>query len=259
MIKAILLDLDETVLQSEKATADLFNIAVKNVLNDYVSGMEFRQVYRRHCFQSRDILTCNDMLQQIGIGSYDCFFIDEICNVGIKELHEYRNIVYKKVSQELKIKESLVLNISQFLYNHWLDYYSLYTDSLDFFNMVSKNMIYIATNGLRTIQYQKIKKFNLDDVVKNIFISQDFGIGKPNRQYFNSILKSIPQASDEIIMIGDNILNDVEGAVTSGFHAIHLCRSSSKKQDNVVCPKYQVSGFQEVLEVLVDVFRLKLS
>ena len=256
MIKSILLDLDETLIQSEEATKTLFETAKELFLkHSDTTGDELRQAYRYYGLQERSRLECFRNIEKVGCGSYDCFFTDEIFTVEYTDLHTYRMNVNRCISNELNLHEKLIFDISVFLKKKWLDYYSLYPDAIPFLNSLKKIRLFIATNGLNVIQKQKIDKFGLRNYFSDIFISQNLGSCKPNPCYFKSILTKIENRADDVIMIGDNLLSDIEGAHTHGMHTIHIKRSSIRNDKDVSFqPKYQIFNLIEAMKIMNDVF-----
>jgi len=255
MVKTILIDLDETLVQSEKATADLFEKTAETVLKGTISGSDLRKAYRKYCLDVRSKMTFHQMLEQIGAGRYDCFYIDDIPEIKFENIFKYRGAVEEKIANELKIEKKNITEVNCFLKAHWLEFYKLYDDAQCFLDAFSSCNVFIATNGLASIQYQKIRKFNLEEMVDGAFVSQDFGVGKPNSYYFNSILKIIKQEPEEVVMIGDSISTDIEGAQMSGVNAIHICRTNSHCEKT----RFQVANLSKAKEVLVDVFNVRLS
>ncbi|HNY23457.1 MAG: YjjG family noncanonical pyrimidine nucleotidase [Bacteroidales bacterium] len=76
----------------------------------------------------------------------------------------------------------------------------------------------LLTNGFKQVQYSKIKSSGLDRFFnKRIFISEEVGYHKPNPRMFIAALTAINGKKEETLMVGDNFVNDIEGAQIFGI------------------------------------------
>jgi len=57
------------------------------------------------------------------------------------------------------------------------------------------------------------------------FISADVGHGKPSRPFFRAVVKGLGLPPEHVLMVGDNLENDYQGARAAGLAALHLDRS----------------------------------
>ncbi len=81
----------------------------------------------------------------------------------------------------------------------------------------------IITNGFKDAQYTKMKVSGLDKYFKNIFISEEVGVHKPDPKIFHHAMKASGAGSAETcMMIGDSFQTDVFGALQSGITPVHF-------------------------------------
>lgn len=80
--------------------------------------------------------------------------------------------------------------------------------------------IHVASNGFHEIQFKKIRAAGMDDYFDSVILSEDIGYNKPSKEYFDYALKKTGAKRETSIMIGDNYINDVQGALDSGIDAI---------------------------------------
>lgn len=92
-------------------------------------------------------------------------------------------------------------------------------DVLEFLN--KKYQLHIITNGFKEIQHVKLNGSGLIPYFKNIIISEEHQLSKPDPEIFQLAENLANAASHECIMIGDNKDNDVHGAIRAGWKAIH--------------------------------------
>lgn len=76
----------------------------------------------------------------------------------------------------------------------------------------------IASNGGKDIQYNRLRKVNLDKYFKYFFISEEMGYNKPDINYFNYIFEKT-QIKDpkKILIIGDSLTADIQGGNLAGL------------------------------------------
>ncbi len=107
----------------------------------------------------------------------------------------------------------------------------------------------IATNGSEYIQQKKIARTKLDSTfLKNqIYISETLGHQKPDPGFYQKILQAIGKSPEQCIMVGDNYVNDIEGARLCGLHTcwIDHRRSSEKRPAGIT-----VNHIREALQWL---------
>jgi len=64
------------------------------------------------------------------------------------------------------------------------------------------------------------------DVFKHIFISENYGIGKPDVKFYEIAIKEIGFAPNEILYVGDSIKLDMQPALKAGLNPILIDRDS---------------------------------
>jgi ribonucleotide monophosphatase NagD (HAD superfamily) len=57
-------------------------------------------------------------------------------------------------------------------------------------------------------------------------------VGKPHATFFELGSAQLDASPDEMLMVGDDLINDIEGAQTVGYHAV-LVQTGKYRQDLV--------------------------
>lgn len=89
--------------------------------------------------------------------------------------------------------------------------------------------LHIITNGFAEVQNIKIDNCGLRNYFKHIIISEEHGLTKPHVDIFRLGEKLANTTSDKCMMIGDNWVSDIEGAVGAGWKAVYF-NSEPKEQ-----------------------------
>ncbi|MDE7420723.1 MAG: YjjG family noncanonical pyrimidine nucleotidase [Muribaculaceae bacterium] len=84
-----------------------------------------------------------------------------------------------------------------------------------------KCLIGVLTNGFTEAQYRKLRSTGLDRYIQRMVISDEIGIQKPDERLFRYAEQATGASPEEIVMIGDNPDNDIQGALDAGWHAIY--------------------------------------
>ncbi len=111
----------------------------------------------------------------------------------------------------------------------------------------NKAEIYIATNGLISIQTGRLK--TIEGLFKHAFISEEIGFIKPLPPFFEKILEKLGAKASECLMIGDSLSSDIIGAKSVGMDACWFC-PWQQKNDTGITPDYQISALQDLLKIL---------
>ena len=82
----------------------------------------------------------------------------------------------------------------------------------------------ILTNGPSDGQRAKFKTLGLSRYIQRIYISEEIGFSKPNRRAFEFVLRDLDAAAPDVLMVGDSIENDIDGAEQAGIKAVLIDR-----------------------------------
>lgn len=108
-----------------------------------------------------------------------------------------------------------------------------------------KYELHILTNGFREIQAIKIDSGGIRHYFRHILISEEHGLYKPDMRIFRLAEKISGGNPKECVMIGDNLENDIYGAVNAGWEAIHLDNDNSSEFEG-----HKIAQLYELKEIL---------
>lgn len=106
----------------------------------------------------------------------------------------------------------------------------------------------LLTNGSTEKQWGKIRQFGLAGFFDHIQVEGDLGFGKPDARAFRYALAALNVRPDEAWMVGDNLLADIQGAQRAGVLAVWIDAHGSglDPRDGVV-PDRVVNSLDELL------------
>lgn len=84
-----------------------------------------------------------------------------------------------------------------------------------------KYELYIVTNGVAETQYKRLAASGLDQYFKGIFVSEEAGFQKPQREFFEYAFEKMGRRDVEnMLIIGDSLTSDIRGGNTAGIDTL---------------------------------------
>ncbi|MFQ5839051.1 MAG: HAD family hydrolase [Thermoplasmata archaeon] len=127
----------------------------------------------------------------------------------------------------------------------------LYPDTIRVLESLSeKYTLGIISNGPGEIQWAKLDRFQLRDYFHTIIISGDVGVEKPSKAIFRLALNRAQAKAERSAHVGDNLRDDVHGALEAGLTSVWVNRGVLKSDGIVVRPHYELLSLSELLPIL---------
>lgn len=105
--------------------------------------------------------------------------------------------------------------------------------------------LHIISNGFKESTLTKMELSSLNSYFKNVIISEDVGVNKPNKAIFEHALQRAGASKEESIMIGDSLEADITGALNFGMKAIFF---NPLRKDTPEYVEWQIHHLEELLE-----------
>lgn len=104
------------------------------------------------------------------------------------------------------------------------DYYRLFPGVEEYFEKLHKlgKKVYILSNAQASYTVQEIENFGLDKITDGYIISSDYGCMKPDKAFYDALVKKYKLDISKTLMHGDSYENDYKGALEAGWQAVHL-------------------------------------
>ena len=108
--------------------------------------------------------------------------------------------------------------------------------------------LYATTNGLSTTQYRRIKDSGLDFFFDGIFVSEDAGHKKPEKEYFEYVIDHIGEKDrGKMLIVGDSCSSDILGGINAG---IDTCWYNPKGAAGRFVPTYEIKNLLDLMKIL---------
>lgn len=197
MIRKILIDLDQTILNHEKG----INIALRFLYSKCKVNYEYDLFIKKYKNLNHTLWK----MYEEGI-------------IGVSTLISLRSIFIKK--------EFMISNNELNKFNKiYIKECNLFPIWLKIFPYLKKKKIdiYIFSNGLSNIQLKKIRSTRIQDMFSGFFFGEKYPLNKPNIFFLDKIYSSYYNIKkSEILVIGDSLKNDIYPAKRYGFQALNF-------------------------------------
>jgi len=108
----------------------------------------------------------------------------------------------------------------------------------------------LVTNGLKDVQHPRLKKSKLYPYFQSIIISDEIGVAKPHKAFFDYAYEAIGRPSKaSILVIGDSINSDIQGANNYGLAS---CWFNPKEKENntEISPTYTIDKLEQLHNII---------
>lgn len=141
--------------------------------------------------------------------------------------HDYlRTFRFQKVLQalDIEIDEHFSLELNQKLLNLLPHQHHLMDDAFDTLTALAKKdyKLHIISNGYQDVQIKKMKSGGIHHFFDQIITNDIAGARKPEKAIFDFALFRADADLSNSIMIGDNLIADIEGARNAGLRTIYF-------------------------------------
>ena len=105
-----------------------------------------------------------------------------------------------------------------------------------------------TTNGFAFTQKKRVIHSGLECYFDKVFISEDIGHQKPEKEYFDCVINNIPEKNRKnILIIGDSQSSDILGGINSG---IDTCWYNPKNEEAKINSNFVINSLEELKNIL---------
>ena len=223
--KTILFDIDDTLFDFDIDQKIAFMEAMNVIGYKCTEEMYFN--YNLINLEMWEMLNEGKItLQELFIKRFELFFRKYGIKQNEKEFNEILTKSFQKTGTPIKGTKKVL--------EHLKDEYELI----------------ITSNGPKEQQYHRLENAGFSKYFSKVFISEELGCNKPNKEYFDIVFQNINnKEKSSILIVGDSISSDIIGGKNSG---IATCWYNAKDKQNKtnVEPNYEIKDFIELLKII---------
>lgn len=164
-------------------------------------------------------------------------------------------IVFKKLYQnkDISASDQLITDTAHFFRINSIKYLKLYDGARELLELLKAKgkKIYLLSNAQKVFTLYEMKALDIEKYFDDIFISSDYNVCKPDSKFFNALIQKHNLNINESIMIGNDYLCDINGAVDAGLDSLYIDSNLSPKIIGKLNSKYSVSYIFEAAKLIV--------
>ena len=116
--------------------------------------------------------------------------------------------------------------------------------------LFKSHKLFIITNGNPSVQHSRFDASTIKEYFEDMFISEEIGARKPEKDFFDYVLAKInPPDISRILIIGDSLSSDISGGINSG---IDTCWFNPKRETAPaeLTPTYEIHYLKDIFNIV---------
>lgn len=220
MIRTVLLDLDDTLLDFHKAEG----MAVSKTLTNM--GVE----------PTEDVIARYSVInkQQWELLELGTFTREEILVRRFAILFDELGVDYSAVE-------------ARRIYEHFLSQGHFFLPGAEQLleTLYGSYKLYLVSNGTGVVQDGRLQSAGISHYFEEIFISERVGYNKPSPEYFKRCFAKIPgYHPEETIILGDSLTSDILGGNNVGIHTCWFNPKGQSGREDILA-EYEIHALKE--------------
>jgi len=260
MVKAIIFDLDDTLLWDEKSVKEAFKATCEVANQKYeVDPEKLEEMVRKNARELYATYETYRFTQMIGINPFEGLwgdFNDE--GEDFRKMKEmaprYRQDAWTRGLKDVGIDDpAFGLELAETFPKKRKEKAFLYDDTLRVLDELKGSYsLLLLTNGSPELQKIKLDiSPEIPPYFDHIVISGGFGKGKPDPSIFEHALDKLSVEKEDALMVGDNLNTDILGAMRTGISSVWINRKGKARNEEIT-PTYEISSLSELKNILQE-------
>lgn len=227
MIKFLLIDLDDTILDFHKAE----RIGLENTFRHYDVDPTEETI---------------DLYLQINAAHWRAL---EQGKMTRKQVNEGRfTELFRQLGREVDGAQCAAYYLHQLSLTH--DYLPGAEEAVA--ELSKKYRLFVASNGSASVQGPRMANSGLNAYIEQTFVSEALGENKPSKAYFDICFSRIADFDPEkTIMVGDSLTSDIQGGINAGIRTCWF-NPAGKVNTTSIRPDYEIRALSE-LDALLQI------
>ncbi|MCY9663026.1 HAD family hydrolase [Paenibacillus chondroitinus] len=258
-IKAIIFDLDNTLLWDERSIQEAFEATCEAAAASVnVNPSELEHEVRALSERLFEEMACYDYAKMIEVthlealwGRFDAKEHPAFLELG-QLAPEYQKSAWTQGLLQLGVNDpelgaTLALRFAKERRERPL----VYETTFEVLKALRpKYQLLLLTNGAPDLQQEKVDSIpGLADYFDHILISGTFGRGKPDPSIFEHALELLGVTAEEALMVGDNLDTDIKGALAIGMRNVWINHHQRTAPPHNL-PSHEIAALVELLDIV---------
>ncbi|MDP5274031.1 HAD family hydrolase [Chengkuizengella axinellae] len=260
-IKAVIFDLDDTLLWDDRCVKEAFEVTCESVKQHYdIDSVKLEEAVRQEARALYESYETFEYTKNIGINPFEALwgnFNDENEHFSrLKQIApEYRKEAWTRGLKVIGIDDlQLGETLGELFPSERRARTYVYDATYPTLDILKENhKLMLLTNGSPDIQNEKLAALpKLTPYMDQIMVSGSFGQGKPSPAIFEHAMSLLGIEAHEGIMVGDKLTTDIKGALSVGMKCVWVNRKNMEPSDKIK-PDYEIKELNELHEVIESI------
>ena len=155
--------------------------------------------------------------------------------------------VFRKLYEQKGVQpdDTLAVHTGQFFRVLSTEYVRLYrgTDQMLEYLKEHRKKIYLLSNAQRIFTEYEMHVLGISPFFNGILISSDYAAKKPDRAFFEILIKKYQIDAAKTLFVGNDSVTDIAGAAAAGMDTFYVHSNISPKDDHTESADYIVEDF----------------
>ena len=108
--------------------------------------------------------------------------------------------------------------------------------------------LFVASNATASVQYERLRSAGIDGCFEAIFLSEEIGSQKPQREFFERCFASISNFDpSRAIILGDSLTSDILGGINAGIKTCWFNPKRKPCREDIV-PDFEIASLLQFLD-----------
>ncbi len=260
MIKALIFDLDDTLVVEEASAEEAFIETGELAREAYgLDPLDLHATLRKTCRELWYSFPSHPYCKRVGISSWEGLWAEFTGDdPDLKALRDWAP-TYRFESWRIALLKhgiadpALAAALAEAFPRLRRQKHITYPDTAPALKQLCLDYsLGLLTNGAPDLQRRKIEGAGIAGFFDQVLISGETGMGKPDRRVFELLLSRLNANEKTALMIGNNLATDVQGAQQAGLRAVWINRSG-KTRDGSIVPEWEISTLDELVSIVAAI------
>jgi putative hydrolase of the HAD superfamily len=258
-IKAILFDLDDTLLWDDRSVKQAFQATCEYASQQTgVDALKLEEAVRKEARQLYESYDTFAFTKMIGINPFEGLWANftEGDDENFRKLEQlapqYRTQSWTNGLLACRMENpQLGFELGEMFATERRNRPIVYEETFPVLDeLKGKYKLLLLTNGSPDLQNEKIASVpNLASYFNHIVISGNHGKGKPSASIFQYALELLDIQAEEGLMVGDKLTTDIIGSNSIGMPSVWVNRHSLSRNEDII-PKFEISNLQQLFGII---------
>jgi putative hydrolase of the HAD superfamily len=266
-LKAILFDLDDTLLWDERSVAEAFTATCEAAITQYpqLIAAELEASVRKEARAIYESFDTFPFTKMIGINPFEALWgnFSEGENENFVKLRalapDYRTDAWTKGLLALGIDDAdLGQVLGELFPKERRARPIVYENTFSVLDALKgQYKLLLLTNGSPDLQKEKIVGVpKLAAYFDEIIISGEFGEGKPAKAIFEHAMKLLNIGPQDGLMVGDKLTTDILGSNSVGMRNVWINHHGVIRTDEIA-PSYEIKDINQLLPIIQSLMEIR--